>query len=360
MGTKSAIWLCLVLAATGVVTALRLSNLTRERLVDGKVTAATMVADLFAASVTPALDFEDRESLAQEAAKLGTNPEIVYAAVFLPGSPAPVTEWLPDRAGRHASAPTRPNTEIFSDHIDVSRVLSAQDGHPLGGLVLRVSLAHENERLAEARKRIFEYTGGVTFLVVLGLLVITRRIVTKPLRDLALATRGLEQGRAEPVAVRANDEVGQLGGAFNAMAAAIVDREARLAEVNRELMQLLDGMRQAILVFEPGGVLGAAKSHEAEVIFDERDVEGLKVQELLYGTAVADVGAAAFEEWIAVAFTVPPDAWADVAELAPKDVTLETPSGERTLSLDFRPIEVGGRITRIMLLATDETEKRRL
>jgi len=360
IGTKAALGLCLVLAIGGVATAMELSGQTRDRLVQGKVTAATMVADLFAASVTPALDFDDHEALAQEAEKLRANPEVEYAAVYRPAGAKPVAAFARVRGAPVPARPTGGYLDVRSDHIDATRILTAADGRVLGSLVLRVSLATENRRFEEARQQIAQVTGFVTLASALGLLLILKRLVATPLQGLARAARKLEQGSAEPVPIRANDEIGQLGGAFNAMAGAIVDRERRLGELNRELFQLLDGMREAILVFEEGGALASVRSHQAEVIFDAKEIEGITVQELLYGRRRNDVGAAAFEEWLRVVFRVDPSDWADVEELAPKEVTRHGPDGEQILLLDFRPIESEGRIARIMLLASDETEKRRL
>lgn len=359
LGTKTALALSLVLAASGVATAFELSNQTRERLVEGKVTAAGMVVDLFAASVAPALDFGDDEALSQEFAKLAQNKDVTYAAVFRPGRALPVAE-IGNEHLRPAAAPSVASARTHHDDIEVARVLESAETGTVGSLFVRVSLAAENERFLAARRRIVEFTGLLTLLAGAIVIVISRRVITRPLRDLARAARRLETGSAEQVAVGADDEIGQLAGAFNAMSRAIVDRERRLAELNRELMQLLDSMRQAILVFEAGGALSAVKSHQAEVIFGDRNVEGLRVQDLLFPGDAHGVGRAAFEEWLTVAFSVPADRWAELAELAPVETIIGSEDSERVLSLDFRPIEVDGRVGRIMVLASDETEKRAL
>lgn len=357
LGTKTAIALSIVLAASGVATAVELSNQTLARLVEGKETAADMVVDLFAASVTPALDFGDDDSLATEFKKLGANKDIVYAAVFRPKEEAPTVE-IGDVKLRPKAPPQFEATRTTHDDIEVTRLLAGPDEKALGNLVVRVSLAPENARFIAARRRIVEFTGLLTLIAGAIVIVIARRIVIVPLRRLSYAAQRLEKGSAEPVPVGANDEIGQLGTAFNAMSSAIVDRERRLAELNRELIRLLDSMRQAILVFGKGGALAAIKSHQAEMIFGTQDIEGLRIQDLLFpGTNGVD--RAAFEEWLAVAFSVPPAGWPDVADLAPVEVVLDGAT-ERFLSLDFRPVDTDGRIEKIMLLASDETEKRAL
>lgn len=359
LGTKTAIALSVVLASSGVATAIELSNQTLARLVEGKVTAAGMVVDLFAASVMPALDFGDEDAIALEFKKLGGNKDIIYAAVFRPGESAPVFE-LGESKLRPPAPPQLDRTRTTHDDIEVARVLEGPDDKALGNLVVRLSLAPENERFVAARKRIFEFTALLTLIAGALVIVIARRVVTVPLRDLSHAARRLEAGSAEQVVVRADDEIGQLGRAFNAMSAAIVDREQRLAELNRELMRLLDSMRQAILVFGEGGLLSAVKSRQAEVMFERSEVEGLRVQDLLFPGSEHDVGRAAFEEWLGVAFAIPVERWTEVAELSPLEVLLDGGERERILSLDFRPVDANGRVEKILLLASDETEKRAL
>lgn len=358
LGVKTALVLSTVLAACGVAIAVGLSTQTRTHLVEGKVTASEMVVDLFAASVAPALDFDDDDGIRAEVAKVGSNGDVVYAAVYRPEASAPTAELV--RAGEaRPPRPTSQATVVRRDSIVVTRMLRGQDGKTLGSLLVKLSLARENARFAIARLRVIELTGLATLLTAAVILALARRAVTNPLRRLAGAAQRLEQGSAQTVQVRGNDEVGQLAAAFNAMSRAIVDREGRLAELNHELQRLLDTMRQAIVVFAEGGVLLAVRSRRAETLFAaSRDADS--ILGLLYPNLTDDVRVRAFEQWLRVAFKVPPEAWDRVADLAPREVVLGSEGNEVYLSLDFRPIELDGRISRIMLLASDETEKRRL
>src|SRR5262249_50665443 len=69
----------------------------------------------------------------------------------------------------------------------------------------------------------------------------------------------------------------------------------------------------------------------------------------------------AFDQWLGLAFELEPGEWGELAALAPREVTVHagTPE-ERFLALEFRPIVEEGHLARVMLLATDETEKLRL
>ena len=87
------------------------------------------------------------------------------------------------------------------------------------------------------------------------------------------------------------------------MAVAIDDREARLAAANRRTQELLDHMRQAIVVFGAGGVVEGAGSRQAADVFGLTELGGRKVQDLLFPEARAsNVEARAFVEWLALAF----------------------------------------------------------
>lgn len=198
---------------------------------------------------------------------------------------------------------------------------------------------------------------GLLAFVVLGLV---RVQVVRPLGRLSRGIADVQQGREAEVKVRAHDEVGRLAAAFNSMAVAIADRETRLEALNHRLQQLLDHMGEAILVFTEQGRVGRVQSKQAARVFGE-SVVGQPVADLLFPEGSSRVEREAFEEWMEVAFTIGPDDWEDVGALAPRETTIArgTPS-ERVLRLDFRPIVEDGQIKRVMLLATDETDKRRL
>src|SRR5262249_38518361 len=135
----------------------------------------------------------------------------------------------------------------------------------------------------------------------------------------------------------------------------------RLRTATRSLRDLLDHMQQAILAFDAKGRVRGEASRQARAVFGDH-LDGANVQELLYGGAPEhDVEAQAFEEWRSMAFGVSLGEWPELSRLAPRDVALRTPGGETLpLEIELRPIDVDGKIDRIMLLATDVSEKRRL
>jgi two-component system chemotaxis sensor kinase CheA len=359
IGSRLAASIGLVLAIAAIAIATQLMSSTRERLVEGKRLAAEMVVNLFATSVTPALDFGDDDQTREEIGRLATNQDIVYAGVWGTSRSEPIAE-LSRSAVARGSMPTATGSVVGDDAIEITHVLDRQGGR-LGSLRVRFSLSRENQQFLAARRKILGFAVLLTLLAAGAVFVVVRRIVVAPLTQLSNAARRLQQGKLETVGVRANDEVGELATAFNAMATAIVDRERSLADLNRRLQQLLDHMREAIVVFGNEGILAGVRSRQAETTFGRSSFEGLQVQSLLYPKRSGDVEAAAFEEWIRAAFSVAPSGWDDVAALAPTEVMLDAGSErERVLALDFRPVEEGGRIARIMMLANDRTDVRRL
>ncbi|MDO9370351.1 MAG: EAL domain-containing protein [Sphingopyxis sp.] len=70
---------------------------------------------------------------------------------------------------------------------------------------------------------------GLTLVIVLSWRV--ARTITRPLRALDIATRLLGEGKDAKVEVTSDDEIGRLGASFNAMVAAIEERERQITHV---------------------------------------------------------------------------------------------------------------------------------
>jgi hypothetical protein len=90
IGTKLTLATLAVLLSVSLLLYRELTRRERQALFAAKETAASMVADLFAASLSAPLDFADQESIATELANLESNPEVICAAVFLRGEDRPV------------------------------------------------------------------------------------------------------------------------------------------------------------------------------------------------------------------------------------------------------------------------------
>jgi two-component system, chemotaxis family, sensor kinase CheA len=371
LGTKLAAMTLAIVAVLSGFAYVEMTSRERQSLVRSKVAASAMVSDVLAASLVVPLDFGDPESIASSLGYVRTDPDVVYAVVR-PIQGAVVASGTPPADGLPVANGEASREEVRDDRVVVTRTVASPVGKPLGTAEVHFSLARENAAYEASRRRILLLAVG--FAVVMGALLIfgARRLIVTPLARLVRAARRLEAGDAVRVEIAANDEIGQLALAFNTAAGAIADREDRLASARARLQELFDHLRQGVLVFGRDGTVEGMASRQARAIFararggEARDsatsLEGQNVRHLLYGSSPGlSVDALAFDEWLDAAFDIPAAAWEEVAELAPPEVTIEAADGEQTiLLLEFRPIARSEQVTRVMLLVTDETERRRL
>jgi two-component system, chemotaxis family, sensor kinase CheA len=384
VGVKLALGTMLVVGLVSAVLALQFIERERTSLIAAKRTAAMMVADLFATGLSAPADFGDAEAMEAEVSRLAPNPDVSYAAVWLRGARAPSAELHAGSRAR-AQAPLVAGVTVTGEQVEVVRPIVGRGKSPLGHAVVVFSLARENAEYTAARGRIVLVAILLALGTSTGLLFLVRQLIVSPLAAVGRAARRLEHGDARAgVAVRANDEIGRLADAFNAMGAAIRDREARLARATRKLQDVLDNMGQAIIVFGPGGTIEGAPSRTSTRLFGAGRLEG-RISDLLYpALRPSHAEVRAFAEWLELAFesdswspgepaagaagaaekeaagraAAADDTWETLAQLAPGEVVL--PSGT-ILSLEFRriPADDGG-APRVMLLATDVTDRRRL
>jgi two-component system, chemotaxis family, sensor kinase CheA len=364
IGLKFAVLSVAVIGIAAAVAFFQATARERARLIEAKRVAASMVADLLAQSLEAPLDFADEEALQKELGHLRQNRDVVYAGVWRHDERAP---WFELRApGPRFELPTAldaASSVAFADRVETVRPVIGRSGKVLGSAVIQFSLARENAELARGRRDILLYCLMLALGTTIALIGATRREIVKPLERLLLAARSIERGdRGEPVQISDNDEIGRLASAFNAMNAAIFDREQRLATANKSLRELFDHMRQGIVVFGPDGKIEGIHSRAAEAIFRNEVLTGSDVRELLYGAAGHwDAERRAFEEWLPLGFEASAEHWDELLELAPRSLTLAGDTSEqRDLALEFRPITQRGHVSKIMLLATDETDRRRL
>jgi HPt (histidine-containing phosphotransfer) domain-containing protein/HAMP domain-containing protein/anti-sigma regulatory factor (Ser/Thr protein kinase) len=366
IGTKLALATVLVLGVVSVVLFVELADRERQSLVRAKETAAAMLADLFSASLSAPLDFADSEAVEKEIDEVRASSIVTCAAVWQEGQGGVAGERIasgpPECVGTLVPETTS-MARVYDDRIVVSRVVLGRSATPVGLASVVFSLVPENTAYKASRLRILGLSlalaGGTATLLIL----IARSQIVSPLRTItAAAVRMREGDRSARVDFTSGDEIGVLAGAFNAMGSAVADREASLQAVTLSLRELFDHMRQAICAFGPDAIVHGAASAQAKRLFARADLEGQSIRDLLYGHEGKDaVDARAFDEWVSLAFSLAPDHWSDLDELAPKLAVLRREGGEEIpLELEFRPVARGDKIERVMLLATDVSDKRRL
>ncbi|HEX7664286.1 MAG TPA: HAMP domain-containing protein, partial [Polyangiaceae bacterium] len=364
LGTRLALTIGAVLL---VLSALLFSELTtRERggILHSKQVAAANVSDLFADSVSAALDFSDTAAIDHEITDFTTSYDVTCAAVWQGDDSKPIAA---SKSGQCIELLAPKNealglTATFPDRLEVARAVTAH-GKSVGRTLLVFSLARENETIAASRLRLLALFAFLTAGSAILLVFVVRRQVLTPVSALVDAARRVGMGDYKArVPVASKDEVGMLSRAFNAMGEAVDDRETKLEAATKSLRDLFGAMRQVIVAFDVNGRIEGEVSRAAAEVFGTKQLEGKDVRMLMYQNRRAqDIDAKAFDEWMQVAFELPPDRWAEVATLAPGELELRRKEGgDRILELEFRPIVQASKVRRVMMLATDVTEARRL
>jgi chemotaxis protein histidine kinase CheA len=144
---------------------------------------------------------------------------------------------------------------------------------------------------------------------------------------------------------------------------ALKDQALRMVEQkNQELASLFDNMRQAIFTFGPDMLVVGQYSGQAKKVFKRDELAGAHVLELLFKDAPEyDPEFMMFQDWLKVVFSTTPEMWDEMAEMVPKERVLnEFTDEEMHLAVEVRPIISRGTLSRIMVLASDETEKVRI
>jgi two-component system, chemotaxis family, sensor kinase CheA len=349
-----------VLLAVGLVANFGLAQRERAQLVAAKALAVTMTTELFAASVSAALDLGDEKDVAERMAPLRSNASLVYAAVWKSASSQPVGEL--GRRPPDAPAFEAPADAPRDDYLRVVRPVIGPSGETIGRVGVLVSLEAENRALRESRRRI-ALAALVAVAITSGMLVaVLQWGVVRRLQSLSKAALKLKSGQNVRLIARGKDEVAQLGATFNAMADAIIERERGLANALRRLQALLDNMGQAIVTFDARGRVLGDRSRQAEQLLGSALTEGSSIVSLLYPKGSDQiVETEAFSTWIEAAFESNGEDWSTIASLAPANVTINRESlGTEELDLEFRWVSGKDGPPCVMLIATDATQRRRL
>lgn len=375
LGPRFALSALLVLSAVFLVLYFQLARRELKRLVDSKMTAGQMLADVFARELSAPLEFHDDDAIAAELRNLDGSPAIRSAEVWGDGAEPPAT------LGQIVPAARPPGSGILvsAESIAIARPVLSRAGRTIGEV--RIGLSLDAEHAAYRRTRLDLLLGAtIVALGTSGLLVgVVRREIVSPLRRVARAAAAIGRGELKARADgRRRDEIGDLAAAFNRMATSLEDREVRLEAITQNLRELVDHMRQAIVAFDAGGRVVSEVSREALRLFggastpdeasggaapersaESGDLKGRSVRELLYGdTPEFDVDVRAFDEWRELAFATLPEDWEQVADLAPRELVVGR--GRVPVTLEFRPIVRQGRILNVMLLLTDVSHERSL
>jgi two-component system chemotaxis sensor kinase CheA len=360
VGLKLAVATAVILGLTAALASYFLLDHQRRQVFERKEHSARRQAEQLALVLEAPLEFDDELAIEEALRGIGDDPDLVALTIVDRDRPEATT-----RVGTDIDAP-----EFASDPPAVSWepdtmwiAWSIGKGAEVQGtLVFGLSLENETATYQRQRDLILAGCGSLALLVAGLLIFATRRMVVLPLARLTDAADAFARG--EPVAVPpiGSDEVGRLTQTFASMMDAIRERESKLADAHAEVGGLLDAMRHAVFGFGPDLKVIGRSSRAAEQLFARGDITGADVRELLLaGQPEGSLEAEALVAFLEMVFELPPDAWDQAVELAPRE--LRPYAGlpeERVLALEFVPLHDGVSLQRVLVVVSDETEHRRI
>ncbi|MGE0708280.1 MAG: ATP-binding protein [Planctomycetota bacterium] len=227
------------------------------------------------------------------------------------------------------------------------RVDASEAGRgPLGYVRAAVPLSELDRQLAEVRQ-VAVAAGAAGVLLVLLFAYLAARRVTRPLVSMTAAARALAAGqRAEPLPTHGEDELGELGRAFEAMATQLGERVSTIEAERAELTAILASMSEGLIAVDREGRILRMNEVAGDLLeTDPRTSTGLKVADVTRIDHTGDLLAQALQT------------------RAPVSDQLELEGLPRTRSLILRAAptyDLAGALTGALLVIVDQTELRRL
>jgi two-component system, chemotaxis family, sensor kinase CheA len=270
LGLKLTAPVVLLVLATALLIYWGLVRQERAALLHSKEVAADMVVKLTAVSMAPAVDFSDQGEIDREVASLALNPEVTdvefWAASEDGKQKKPAASFHRGPAGRLDGVGKQAGQRVVSeDAVYLTQSVTNPEGKSLGVLAVRFSTDREAAELRRLARQSL-WVALIASLALAGAILLTiSRVAIGPLRRLQQAAVRLSRGEprgAELTDQRAgmDDEVRQLAATFAEMAAAVTDREDKLAARNTDLKLILDSVQQGFLTANRDGSLRPQRS----------------------------------------------------------------------------------------------------
>ncbi len=235
--------ICLLLAGAILIT----SEVRQFR--QQMLARAVALADVTAANVEASLSFDDGHSATQLLANLEPEPGVQSARVLVAREVGIEVFAAFEREGAAAAAlpeVMQPGHRFLADRLEVLRPV-LQEGSPIGFVHLSVGLGQ-----LDATVRRFVLTlGGLGMLTVLVAWALSnrlQRIITRPVDELADTARAISRDRDYSVRARvlAEDELGALTCAFNAMLDEVQAHDAARERVELQIRQLNESLEAKV------------------------------------------------------------------------------------------------------------------
>jgi two-component system phosphate regulon sensor histidine kinase PhoR len=190
-------------------------------------------------------------------------------------------------------------------------------------------------------------TGGVALLLILGGTAVMARRVTGPLAEMQAAAKQMGAGDlARRAQVRTGDELEEMANAMNRMASHLADTIGQLDAGKARLETLLANLDDGVIVIAADRSV-RMMNREAGKIFNASETMGA-------GRPYPEV----IRHPRALAFI---DGWIKGEEPKPRDVSIMTPRGSRTVRCSGTTVRyLGESDSDILLTLSDVTEERRM
>jgi PAS domain S-box-containing protein len=222
--TRITLALVVIVVMAGLITVVAINQVLAHSLGDELIKSGEAIALALGENLANALVEGDLATVQETLnSAVGSNPDVVYAFAFGPGTPivhtfpdgfpADLLNWLPP-VGDAPGSGTLLQTE---------RGLVRDFGyHPLDGLHAEVHLGISQARIAIEQGRVTGFVIALTAAGCIAAALVTygvSRLATNPLAELTRRVRRLGEGRLdERIDLLPGDEIGDLAAAFNQMA----------------------------------------------------------------------------------------------------------------------------------------------
>ena len=138
------------------------------------------------------------------------------------------------------------------------------DGTVAGALFLATPIADISDTVVAVRRLIMlAAIPAVLMAVIIGYFL--SRSVSRPLRDMSLASRAMAEGDfRQRIDISSRDEIGQLAGSFNYLAAALNDTISDLSREKEKTESVLGNMSEGVIAIDSGYRVIAANRQATE------------------------------------------------------------------------------------------------
>lgn len=141
--------------------------------------------------------------------------------------------------------------EPFKADPDCRRCHLAAPGQTIGAISVRVSLKKYEEIIRKHKRNFLFWGGGILILTSFSILLTVNKRLLEPLDSLKTGTEALASGDlSHRVVIPSEDELGELGEAFNDMASSLSSATGRLEDLSEKYSKLVQMAPDAIVLVD--------------------------------------------------------------------------------------------------------------